>query len=183
MVAATDEDTYPPASILIVDDNAANLTALTAVLDSLGQRVVKASSGEEALRRVMDEEFAVILIDVQMPGMDGFQTVSLLSQHPRARNTPTVFLSAYHQDVVAARKGYAAGAIDYMDFVLGDGSPQNQQRWRDGRNRMVVTRTQNPAGLAPSPTISGGAFSTPPGGPDRDTGRRPRSSRSGSSTS
>jgi two-component system sensor histidine kinase/response regulator len=114
MVAATDEDTYPPASILIVDDNAANLTALTAVLDALGQRVVKASSGEEALRRVMDEEFAVILIDVQMPGMDGFQTVSLMREHPRSRNTPTVFLSAYQQDVVAARKGYAVGAIDYI---------------------------------------------------------------------
>jgi signal transduction histidine kinase len=114
MVAEPEEDTYPPASILIVDDNAANLTALTAVLDALGHRVVKASSGEEALRRVMDEEFAVILIDVQMPGLDGFQTVSLLREHPRARNTPTVFLSAYHQDAVAARRGYAAGAIDYI---------------------------------------------------------------------
>jgi two-component system sensor histidine kinase/response regulator len=114
MVAEPEEDTYPPATILIVDDNAANLVALMAVLDSLGHRVVKASSGEEALRRVMDEEFAVILIDVQMPGMDGFQTVSLLREHPRTRNTPTVFISAYEQDVVAARKGYAAGAIDYI---------------------------------------------------------------------
>jgi two-component system sensor histidine kinase/response regulator len=114
MVAEPEEDAYPPASILIVDDHPANLTALGAVLETLGHRVVKASSGEEALRRVMDEEFAVILIDVQMPGMDGFQTVSLLREHPRARNTPTVFLSAYHHDVVAAQKGYAAGAIDYI---------------------------------------------------------------------
>jgi CheY-like chemotaxis protein len=114
MVAETDEDTYPPASILIVDDTPANLTALTAVLEGLGHRIVKASSGEEALRRVMDEEFAVILIDVQMPGLDGFQTVALLREHPRARNTPTVFLSAYHQDVVAAQKGYAVGAVDYI---------------------------------------------------------------------
>jgi two-component system sensor histidine kinase/response regulator len=114
MVAETDEDTYPPASILIVDDTPANLTVLTAVLEGLGHRIVKASSGEEALRRVMDEEFAVILIDVQMPGLDGFQTVALLREHPRARNTPTVFLSAYHQDVVAAQKGYAVGAVDYI---------------------------------------------------------------------
>jgi two-component system sensor histidine kinase/response regulator len=114
MVAEPEEDTYPPASILIVDDNAANLVALVAVLDALGHRVVRASSGEEALRRVMEEEFAAVLIDVQMPGMDGFQTVSLLREHPRTRNTPMVFISAYHQDVVAAQKGYAAGAIDYI---------------------------------------------------------------------
>src|SRR3954452_944408 len=62
----------------------------------------------------MDEEVAVILMDVQMPGMDGFQTVSLMREHPKSRNTPTVFLSAYQQDVVAARKGYAGGAIDYI---------------------------------------------------------------------
>jgi two-component system, sensor histidine kinase and response regulator len=114
MVAELEEDSYPPATILIVDDNPANRTALIAVLEALGHRVVNASSGEEALRRVMDEDFAVLLIDVQMPGMDGFETVSLLREHPRTRNTPMVFVSAYHHDVVAARKGYAAGAIDYI---------------------------------------------------------------------
>jgi two-component system sensor histidine kinase/response regulator len=114
MVTDTEEASYPPASILIVDDNPANLLALMAVLEALGHRVVKARSGEEALRRVMDEEFAAVLVDVQMPGMDGFQTVSLLREHPRVRHTPMVFLSAYHHDLVAALKGYAAGAIDYI---------------------------------------------------------------------
>jgi signal transduction histidine kinase len=114
MVAETEEDTYPPASILIVDDVPANLTALTAVLDTLGHRVVQANSGEEALRCVMDEEFAAVLIDVMMPGLDGFQTVSLLREHPRARNTPMVFLSAYEHDVKTAKRGYAVGAIDYI---------------------------------------------------------------------
>jgi two-component system, sensor histidine kinase and response regulator len=114
MVTDTEEASYPPASILIVDDNAANLVALMAVLEALGHRVVKARSGEEALRRVMDEEFAAILVDVQMPGMDGFQTVSLLREHPRARQVPMVFLSAHHHDLVTALKGYAVGAIDYI---------------------------------------------------------------------
>src|SRR4051812_2316770 len=109
MITDVDEQSYPPASILAVDDNAANLLALTATLERLGHRVVTVSSGQDALRCADQEKFAVILIDVEMPGLDGFQTVTLLHEHPNARHTPVVFLSAHHQDMVAAQKGYAVG--------------------------------------------------------------------------
>jgi signal transduction histidine kinase len=114
MLEDSDEDTYPPASILVVDDNPANLVALVAVLDRLGNRVVQASSGAQAIRLVEQEEFAVILLDVQMPIMDGFQTLLRLSQLPNGRHVPVIFMTALHQDMSAAQRGYAAGAIDYI---------------------------------------------------------------------
>jgi signal transduction histidine kinase len=114
MLKDLDEQTYPPASILVVDDNPANLVALVAVLDRLGHRVVQAASGEAACRRVAEEEFAVILLDVQMPVMDGFQTLQRLQQLPNGRNVPVIFMTALHHDMVAAQRGYAAGAIDYI---------------------------------------------------------------------
>src|SRR5688572_22845689 len=88
MLKDLDEDTYPPASILVVDDNPANLIALSAVLDRLGHRVVQARSGAAACAHVAEEEFAVILLDVQMPIMDGFQTLQRLSQLPNGRQAP-----------------------------------------------------------------------------------------------
>jgi two-component system sensor histidine kinase/response regulator len=114
MLKDVDETTYPPASILVVDDNPANLVALVAVLDRLGHRVVQASSGEMACRRVAEEEFAVVLLDVQMPIMDGFQTLQHLSLLPHGRNVPVIFMTALHHDMMAAQRGYAAGAIDYI---------------------------------------------------------------------
>ncbi|HYO95864.1 MAG TPA: hybrid sensor histidine kinase/response regulator [Polyangiaceae bacterium] len=108
------EASYPPAAILIVDDTNANLIALVAVLEPLGHTLIEAASGAEALRRAMEREYAVILVDVQMPGLDGFETVSLLREHPRVQNTPIIFLSAHHQDMIDAQKGYALGAIDYI---------------------------------------------------------------------
>jgi len=114
MLKDLDEQTYPPASILVVDDNPANLVALVAVLERLGHRVVQASSGNAACNRVGEEEFAVILLDVQMPIMDGFQTLQRLQQLPNGRHVPVIFMTALHQDMVAAQRGYAAGAIDYI---------------------------------------------------------------------
>jgi two-component system sensor histidine kinase/response regulator len=114
MLKDVDEQTYPPASILVVDDNPNNLVALVAVLDRLGHRVVQASSGSLALQRVAEEEFAVVLLDVQMPIMDGFQTLQRLTQLPNGRNTPVIFMTALHHDMLAAQRGYAAGAIDYI---------------------------------------------------------------------
>jgi two-component system sensor histidine kinase/response regulator len=114
MLQDVDEQTYPPASILIVDDNPANLIALDAVLERLGHRVVKASSGESACRCVEEEEFAVILLDVQMPMMDGFQTLRRLQLLPNGRNAPVIFMTALHQDLMTTQRGYAAGAIDYI---------------------------------------------------------------------
>src|SRR4051794_38946820 len=87
-----------PASILLVDDHPANLMALEAVLTPLGQPLVKAMSGEEALKYLLEREFAVILLDVQMPGADGLQTAALIKQRRRTRNIPIIFLTAIHRE-------------------------------------------------------------------------------------
>ncbi len=88
----------PPARILMVDDHAPNLMALAAILDPLGQDLVLANSGEEALRQLLDSDFALILMDVQMPGIDGIQTAKLIKDRPRNRHIPIIFLTAIHKD-------------------------------------------------------------------------------------
>ncbi|MBA3539522.1 MAG: response regulator [Deltaproteobacteria bacterium] len=102
------------ASILIVDDHEANLLALEAVLEPLGHPLTRASSGEEALRCVLDRDFAVILLDVMMPGLDGFQTAELIRDRERSRGTPIIFLSALSNTATDIAQGYAHGAVDYL---------------------------------------------------------------------
>jgi PAS domain S-box-containing protein len=104
----------PVASILLVDDHPPNLMALEAALEPLGQRLVKARSGAEALRLLVDEDFAVILLDVQMPEMDGYQTARLIKAQERTRHIPLLFLTAIHRDEQQALRGYAQGAVDYL---------------------------------------------------------------------
>src|SRR6202167_1718310 len=102
------------ASILLVDDRPANLLALEAILDPLGQRLVRASSGEEALEKLQGEEFAVILMDVRMPGMDGLRTAEIISQRESTARVPVIFLTAVpigNADVVS---GYERGAVDFL---------------------------------------------------------------------
>ncbi|GAC1393806.1 MAG: hypothetical protein NVSMB47_01750 [Polyangiales bacterium] len=101
-------------SILLVDDHPANLLALEAVLDPLGQRLVRANSGEEALKRLLHEEFAVILMDVQMPGLDGLQTAALIKERERTRHVPIIFLTAISKESAHVFRGYAKGAVDYL---------------------------------------------------------------------
>jgi signal transduction histidine kinase len=101
-------------AILLVDDHPANLLALEAVLQPLGHQTVRASSGAEALRCALDREFAVILMDVQMPGMDGFETTKLLKEQPGRRHVPIIFLTAFDRDAAAAIEGYDRGAVDYL---------------------------------------------------------------------
>ncbi len=101
-------------SVLLVDDNPANLIALEAILAPLQVRLSKAASGEQALRQLLSEEFAVILLDVQMMGMDGFETAALIKQRERTRNIPIIFLTAYGRDEADVRAGYAHGAVDYL---------------------------------------------------------------------
>src|SRR6516162_2805687 len=84
----------PRAKVLIVDDEPANLMALEALLDGLGQELVRANSGEEALRRLLGQDFAVILLDVRMEGMDGFETAKQIRGRERSRQTPIIFLTA-----------------------------------------------------------------------------------------
>ena len=101
-------------SVLLVDDNPANLLAVESILLPLGVRLAKASSGEQALRLLLGEEFAVILLDVQMQGMDGYETASLIKQRERTRNIPIIFLTAYGRDETELKAGYAQGAVDYL---------------------------------------------------------------------
>jgi PAS domain S-box-containing protein len=100
--------------ILLVDDRPENLLALEAILEPLGQRVVRATSGEDALRQLLEREFAVILLDVQMPGMNGFETARLIKSRERTRFVPIIFLTAISKDETYVFTGYSVGAVDYI---------------------------------------------------------------------
>ncbi|HEY2029880.1 MAG TPA: response regulator [Myxococcales bacterium] len=104
----------PHARILMVDDHPPNLVALEAILQPLGQELVAATSGEAALRKVLTTDFAVILMDVQMPGLDGLQTAKLIKERPRNRHVPIIFLTAIHKDPSNIFRGYEEGAVDYL---------------------------------------------------------------------
>jgi two-component system sensor histidine kinase/response regulator len=101
-------------SILMVDDTPENLVALEAVLSELGQRLVKVNSGQEALRMLLREEFAVILLDVNMPGMNGFETAALIRQRKHSEHVPIIFVSAISVTETHMFKGYSLGAVDYI---------------------------------------------------------------------
>jgi signal transduction histidine kinase len=103
-----------PVKILLVDDQPDNLLSAEAVLESLGEEIVEASSGRQALRQLLDHDFAVILLDVMMPGMDGFETASLIRQRERSRHTPIIFLTALGKNEEHLFRGYEVGAVDYL---------------------------------------------------------------------
>ena len=102
------------ASILAVDDDKRSLLALQELLRDLGQNLVLANSGEEALRFILKEDFAVILLDVRMPGLDGFQTAKLIRERQRSRHTPIIFLTGASEDLDSIFRGYQVGAVDYI---------------------------------------------------------------------
>ncbi len=102
------------SGILIVDDNPANLVALEAVLEPLGEQVVKAGSGREALRHLLDGHFSLVLLDVQMPGLSGFETAAIIWQRERTRNVPIVFVTAAEREEASVVSGYTQGAVDYI---------------------------------------------------------------------
>jgi PAS domain S-box-containing protein len=104
----------PSASILLVDDHPANVVALEAILAPLGHELCTASSGEEALRQLLRRDFALILLDVQMAGLDGFQTANLIKQRPRSRYIPIIFITAVGRDANHVFRGYSEGAVDYL---------------------------------------------------------------------
>lgn len=103
-----------PVKILLVDDQQDNLLSAEAVLESLGQQIIKAESGREALRHLLDHDFAVILLDIMMPEMDGFETATFIRQRERSRHTPIIFLTALGRSEEHIRRGYAVGAVDYV---------------------------------------------------------------------
>ena len=101
-------------NILLVDDRAENLLALEAILEPLGERTVRAHSGDEALKYLLTDDFAVILLDVQMPGLNGFETAELIKSRERTRYIPIIFLTAISKDEAYVFRGYSVGAVDYM---------------------------------------------------------------------
>jgi CheY-like chemotaxis protein len=102
------------ARILLVDDRAENLIALEAILSSLNQQLVPVRSGEAALKALLSDEFAVILLDVVMPGMDGFETAAHIKRRAKTHDVPIIFLTAAGAEPDHAFRGYAAGAVDYI---------------------------------------------------------------------
>jgi CheY-like chemotaxis protein len=101
-------------NVLIVDDRPDNVTALAAVLEPLGERVFQATSADEALRWVLREDFAVILLDVRMPGTGGFETARLIKARERSRLTPIIFITAFEEDRRRVTAAYQSGAVDYL---------------------------------------------------------------------
>src|SRR6267154_697882 len=108
------DSTQSQASILAVDDDTRNLMALQGLLSDMSLKLVTAKSGEEALRCVLKQDFAVILMDARMPGVDGFEAARLIREHERSRHTPIIFLTSAYEDPPSVTRGYEAGAVDYI---------------------------------------------------------------------
>jgi signal transduction histidine kinase len=105
-------------NILLVDDQPARLMSYESILGELGQNLITARSGLEALERLMANEFAVVLLDVNMPGMDGFETASMIHDHPRFEKTPIIFITGIHVSELDRLQGYKLGAVDYVSIPV-----------------------------------------------------------------
>jgi two-component system, sporulation sensor kinase E len=125
--------------ILIVDDRPENLLTLKAILDRPDYELISANSGEEALKWVLTEDFAVILLDIQMPGLDGFETASLIHKRERSRKIPIIFITAIHRDIEQVIHGYSLGAIDYIFKPV---NPETLRYKIDGFVRLYIYREQ-----------------------------------------
>jgi signal transduction histidine kinase/DNA-binding response OmpR family regulator len=112
--SSAQEPAEKKVSILIVDDRPDKLLGYETILDELNENVVRANSGKEALRCLLKQDFAVILLDVNMPVMDGFETAALIRQRPRSETTPIIFISAVNDTETHVSRGYSIGAVDYI---------------------------------------------------------------------
>ena len=152
------------ARVLLVDDDERNLLAVANVLEDLGE-VVLARSGEEALRHLLKGEFAVILLDVYMPGMDGYETAQIIRSREQTKGIPIVFLSAVNKEAEHLMRGYAMGAVDYVFkpvdpmvlrskvtvFVdLFEKTKEIERKARRSRRCSTPTSAPMPSGCAPS---------------------------------
>src|SRR5215472_7859306 len=108
------ENTNKRVNILLVDDRRENLLALEGILKSLDQNLVQATSGAQALKFLLRNDVAVILLDVEMPDMDGFQTATLIRERERTSHTPIIFLTAISKSDVHISQGYSLGGVDYI---------------------------------------------------------------------
>src|SRR6185437_12266905 len=109
-----DADNAATAPILVVDDDPRNLYAMERILGERGHDVATARSGEDVLRQLLDHDFALILMDVQMPGLDGYEIAELIRSRPRCRHVPIIFVTAFQKDELHVFRGYSAGAVDYI---------------------------------------------------------------------
>lgn len=118
----------PSPKILVVDDTRANLIAMRRLLADCGAELVEASSGNEALSLCLDQQFALILLDVNMPDMDGFEVAALLGEAEQLRDTPVIFVTAAYADDLNRLKGYRSGAVDYISKPINDVILQSKVR-------------------------------------------------------
>jgi signal transduction histidine kinase len=118
MIPLADPGTRERVNILLVDDQPARLLSYESILAELDQNLVQARSGLEALEKLMGGDFAVVLLDVSMPGMDGFETASMIHDHPRFERTPIIFVTGVHISELDRLKGYKLGAVDYVSIPL-----------------------------------------------------------------
>ena len=109
-----DDLVLPPQAVLIVDDTPQNLVALEVVLEDLPCELVTAASGTEALNKLLKQEFALVLLDVQMPNMDGFEVAEIMRSNNRTANVPIIFVTANSREERNVQKGYKAGAVDFL---------------------------------------------------------------------
>jgi CheY-like chemotaxis protein len=105
-------------NILMVDDQPAKLLSYEVILGELGENLVKASSGKQALELLLKNDFAVVLMDVSMPEIDGFEMADIIHQHPRFQKTAIIFISAVHLTQLDQIKGYQRGAVDYISVPV-----------------------------------------------------------------
>src|SRR5437667_6778713 len=109
---------HEKVNILMVDDQPAKLLSYEVILSELGENLIKAGSGREALDHLLKTDIAVVLMDVSMPEIDGFELADLIRQHPRYQKTAIIFISAVHLTDFDQLKGYAAGAVDYVSVPV-----------------------------------------------------------------
>ena len=107
-----------PVNILMVDDQPAKLLSYEAILAELGENLIKANSGREALEVLLKNEIAVVLMDVSMPDLDGFELADMIQQHPRFQDVAIIFISAVHLSDFDRIKGYQRGAVDYISVPI-----------------------------------------------------------------
>lgn len=132
-----------PVKILLVDDHPPNLLALEATLEPLGETLIQAGSGRAALSEIEKHDFALILLDVRMADLDGFETAEIMRRHDKARETPIIFLSAIHTETHYARQGLSLGAVDYIYKPFDPGLLRDKVRsfvelYRERRARQLA---------------------------------------------
>lgn len=110
----SEEIDLPTPNVLMVDDTPENLVALEVVLDDAGCNLLKATSGQQALGLLLKKDVSLVLLDVQMPEMDGFEVAALMRENPKTRNIPIIFVTAISKEQRYVHQGYKAGAVDYL---------------------------------------------------------------------